>query len=171
MIPSENCSQDFKHSRIWSISARLIVIRRFKENVLAFYLIPNLNMNRLILIDWFTVYQMCECVELYISAQNHHPNIKVSQSKKVVLIILCRSSKGEMKSRLTISFHRDDLKIASEIPSIQTTDRYSVTITSHCCHTISSSKICMLIQWVSGSTVQICKDFGQSTSRYSASLV
>lgn len=83
---------------------------------------------------------------------------------------ILRMKRATKNSLPTISFHWDDLKITPKVPSIQAANRKPIPISSHC-HRISCSKIRMLIQWVSGSTVEICKNFRKTTSWYSTSLI
>uniref|UniRef100_A0A2P2LR38 Uncharacterized protein n=1 Tax=Rhizophora mucronata TaxID=61149 RepID=A0A2P2LR38_RHIMU len=69
-----------------------------------------------------------------------------------------------------ISFHRNNLQIASKIASIQAGNWKSISISCHC-YSISCSKVRMLIQWIFGSAVEIRKNFGKATSRYTTPLI
>uniref|UniRef100_A0A2P2LR47 Pyruvate dehydrogenase n=1 Tax=Rhizophora mucronata TaxID=61149 RepID=A0A2P2LR47_RHIMU len=76
----------------------------------------------------------------------------------------------ESLNQLTISFHGNNLQVTSKIPSIQPANGNPIPISSHC-YCICYSKIRMLIEWISGSAVKICKYFGKATSRYTTPLI
>jgi hypothetical protein len=72
--------------------------------------------------------------------------------------------------QLTISFHRDNLQITSKVPSIQSTNWKPITISSHY-YCLTSSKIRILIQRISGCAVEICENFRKATSCYATTFI